>query len=204
MRLSFNSLLAAAVVTTFTAPAFAQLSPGPNPVTGPVTTAQTLSSGVGTVNSGGSIITSGGTTLSMTGTSTLNNNGTIQNTGNGRAIDSNSGVATLTVTNTGLISAVSSDAFRVNTNSAVSLTNNGTIQVTNGGQAIDWAAITSKSNVLTNQATGIITAVGEDAVRMGTGGGRQQLRTDLRDPHRRRPHRAAAMASTCARSPASP
>lgn len=170
MRLSFNSLLAAAAVTTFTAPAFAQLSPGPNPVTGPVTTAQTLTGGTGTVSSGGSIITSGGTTLSITGNSTLQNDGTIQNTGNGRAIDSNSGVANLTVTNTGLISAVSSDAFRVNTDSVVALTNSGTIQVTNGGQAIDWAAIKTQSNVLTNLATGKITAVGEDAVRMGTGG----------------------------------
>jgi autotransporter-associated beta strand protein len=170
MRLSLNSLWAAAAVTTFTAPAFAQLSPGPNPVTGPVTTAQTLSTGTGTVNSVGSIITSGGTTLSMTGTSTLVNNGTIQNTGTGRAIDSNSGVANLTVTNSGLISAVSSDAFRVNTDSAVSLVNSGTIQVTNGGQAIDWAAIKTAGNVLTNQATGRITAVGEDAVRMGIGG----------------------------------
>ena len=55
-------------------------------------------------------------------------------------------------------------------NSAVSLTNGGTIQVINGGQAIDWAAITSKSNVLTNLSTGVITAVGEDAVRPGTNG----------------------------------
>src|SRR5262249_22987236 len=67
-----------------------------------------------------------------------------------------------------LISAVSSDAFRVNTDSTVSLTNNGTIRVTNGGQAIDWAAISTKSNTLTN--SGFITAVGEDAVRPGTNG----------------------------------
>jgi len=57
----------------------------------------------------------------MTGTSTLMNSGTIQQTGTGRAIDSNSGVANLTVTNTGLISSVSSDAFRVNTDSVVFL-----------------------------------------------------------------------------------
>lgn len=170
MRLSFNSLLAAVAVTTFTAPAFAQLSPGPNPVTGTVTTAQTLAGGAGVVDSSGSITTSGGTTLSMTGNSTLVNDGTIQNTGNGRAIDSNAGQSNLTVTNNGLISAVSSDAFRVNTDSAVALINSGTIQVTDGGQAIDWAAIRNESNVLTNQATGKITAVGEDAIRMGTGG----------------------------------
>src|SRR5258708_2114790 len=106
----------------------------------------------------------------MTGTSILLNNGTIQTLGTGRAIDSNSGIATLTLTNNGLISSVSSDAFRVNTNSAVSLINSGTIRVTAGGQAIDWAAITSKTNTLTNLSTGIISAVGEDAVRPGTGG----------------------------------
>jgi hypothetical protein len=106
----------------------------------------------------------------MTGTSTLVNNGTIQTLGSGRAIDSNSGVANLVVTNTGLISSNTADAFRVNTNSAVSVTNSGTIRVTNGGQAIDWAAITSASNVLVNQATGIITAVGDDAIRPGVNG----------------------------------
>jgi len=53
----------------------------------------------------------------------------------------------------------------VNTDSVVFLINSGTIQVTNGGQAIDWAAITSKSNRLDNLAGGLITAVGEDAVR---------------------------------------
>lgn len=165
-----TSAAAAAAAFAFAAPAFAQFSPGPNPITG-TTGAQTLSGGTGTINSGGKIsITTNGVALTMTGTSTLVNNGTIQTTGTGRAIDSNSGTANLTVTNTGLISAASSDAFRVNTNSSVSLINSGTIQVTNGGQAIDWAAITSKSNSLTNQAGGVITAVGDDAVRMGTNG----------------------------------
>ena len=169
MRLSIY-IATAAVALTSGAPAFAQFSPGPNPVTTTVG-AQTLSTGTGTVSSGGKISTSGSTVaLVMTGTSTLQNDGTIQQTGTGRAIDSNSGVANLTVTNTGLISSVSSDAFRVNTDSVVFLTNSGTIQVTNGGQAIDWAAITSKSNTLNNLAGGIITAVGDDAVRLGTNG----------------------------------
>ena len=152
-------------------PALAQFAPGPNPITGTVG-AQTLTAGTGTINAGGAISIPSGSTvgLAMTGTSTLNNNGTIQTLGSGRAIDSNSGIANLSVNNTGLISSVSSDAFRVNTDSAVSLINSGTIQVTAGGQAIDWAAITSKSNMLTNQGTGIITAVGEDAVRPGSNG----------------------------------
>ena len=160
------------VLLALSAPTFAQFNPGPNPITGTETASRALSAGTGTINSGGAISIASGSTvaLTMTGTSTLINNGTIQTLGTGRAIDSNSGIANLTLFNNGLISAVSSDAFRVNTNSAVALTNTGTIRVTNGGQAIDWAAISSASNTLTNQASGIITAVGEDAVRPGTGG----------------------------------
>lgn len=169
MSTALNASLAIAAFT-LAAPALAQFSPGPNPITGTVG-AQTLSSGTGTINSGGKIsITTNGVALNITGTSTLLNNGTIQTTGTGRAIDSNSGTANLTVTNNGLISSNSSDAFRVNTNSAVSLMNSGVIQVLNGGQAIDWAAITSKSNTLTNLAGGTISAVAEDAIRPGTNG----------------------------------
>jgi len=162
--------IAAAVALTLAAPAFAQFAPAGPTISGTVT-GQTLSAGTGTINAGGAIsITTNGVALSMTGTSTLVNNGIIQTTGSGRAIDSNSGTANLIVTNTGLISSVSSDAFRVNTNSSVHLTNSGTIRVTNGGQAIDWAAITSASNTLINQVGGVISSVGEDAVRPGTGG----------------------------------
>src|SRR5687768_11036078 len=100
MRTTVLSLLA---VIAASSGARAQFVPGPNPVTGPVG-AQSLSSGTGTVNPGGSISASGGTVaLTMTGTSTLINGGTIQQTGTGRAIDSNSGIANLTITNTGLI-----------------------------------------------------------------------------------------------------
>lgn len=138
-----------------------------------VNTAQTLTTGLGTVTGTGAISIASGSTvpLTMTGTSTLVNNGTIQTLGTGRAIDSNSGTANLTVTNIGLISSVSADAFRINTaGSSVSLTNSGTIRVTAGGQAIDWATITTGTNSLNNQATGFITAVGEDAVRPGQNG----------------------------------
>jgi len=155
-----------------TGAAFAQFSPGPNPISGTVGV-QTLSSGTGTINAGGAIsIASGsGVPFTMTGTSALVNNGTIQTLGSGRAIDSNSGTANLTVTNNGLISSVSADAFRISTSaSSVDLTNSGTIRVTAGGQAIDWAAITSGANTLENLSTGIITTVGEDAVRPGANG----------------------------------
>jgi subtilase-type serine protease len=154
----------------FATPTFAQFSPGPNPITGTVG-AQTLSNASGTITPTGAIlINSGGTVpLTMSGTSTLLNNGTVQTLGGGRAIDSNTAGSSLTVTNNGLVSSVSADAFAVRQgNSSVSLTNSGTIQVTNGGQAIDWANITTGTNTLTN--TGTITAFSEDAVRPGQNG----------------------------------
>lgn len=163
-------LAAAASVFGFVMQAMGQFAPGGATISTTVT-GQTLSANTGTITSSGAIsITSNGVALVMTGTSSLINNGTIQTTGTGRAIDSNSGVANLTVTNTGLISGVATDAFRVNTDSAVSLINSGTIRVTAGGQAIDWAAITTRSNSLNNQSGGVISAVGEDAVRPGTNG----------------------------------
>jgi hypothetical protein len=169
---AFVGLACVSICSCFPSQVAAQFSPGPNPITGTVG-AQTLSAGTGTINAGGAInIASGGSVpLTMSGSATLNNNGTIQTLGTGRAIDSTLNNLNLSVTNTGLISSVSSDAFRVNgANSSVSLINSGTIQVTNGGQAIDWAGITTASNMLTNQTTGSITAVAEDAVRPGQNG----------------------------------
>jgi len=153
------------------APAMAQFSPGPNPITGTVG-AQTLTGGTGTVDPTGNINPSGNTVgVTMSGVSTLNNSGTIQQAGTGRAIDSNNANSNLTVNNSGLISSVSADAFRVNAAaSKVVLTNSGTIQVTNGGQAIDFAAVTSGTSKVINQQGGVITAVGEDAVRVGING----------------------------------
>jgi hypothetical protein len=138
------------------------------------TTAQTLSANgeTGTVNAGKSLTLGGSTVdVTMSATTTLTNNGTIQQTGTGRAIDSTVNNSSLTITNTGTISSVSTDAVRVNAaNTAISLTNSGTISVSAGGQAIDWAAITTAANSLTNQLGGIISTVGEDAVRPGANG----------------------------------
>lgn len=162
--------LAAALALGVAATAQAQFAPAGPTITATVG-AQSLSAGVGTIEFGGAISIGGsGVALAMTGTATLVNHGSILTSGGGRAIDSNAGIADLTVTNTGLVRSVSGDAFRVNTNSAVTLTNSGSIQVTAGGQAIDWAAITSAPNVLHNLAGGFIGTLGEDAVRPGTNG----------------------------------
>lgn len=137
------------------------------------TTAQSLTgTQTGQVTSTGSLSLGGGTAaVTMAGTTQLTNAGTIQQTGSARAIDSNTAGSSITVTNSGMISSVSTDAFRVNNAStSVLLNNSGTIQVTNGGQAIDWAGITTGSNTLNNLAGGVISAVGEDVVRPGQNG----------------------------------
>ena len=154
-------------------PGFAQFAPAPNPVSTPVTGQRTLSGGTGTVTSTGSItLSNGNATVVMSGTGTiLDNAGTIQQTGTGRAIDNTANNSSLTIDNTGVISAVSTDALRINTaNTSISLTNSGSISVSAGGQAVDWAGITTASNSLNNLATGTISAVGEDAVRPGQNG----------------------------------
>lgn len=137
------------------------------------TSARSLSgTDTGEVTSSGSLSVSGSTVaVSMAGTTQLTNAGLISQTGSGRAIDSNTSGSSLTVTNSGTIRSVSADAFRVNnSSSSVLLNNSGTIEVTNGGQAIDWAGITTGSNTLNNLAGGVISAVGEDAVRPGQNG----------------------------------
>jgi hypothetical protein len=153
--------------------AFAQFAPGPNPIGGtsasPVTAAQTITTGTGTVN--GFLQVSGssnsGVAITVKGSSSIINNGTIEQTdssttGNGRAIRDNTGNLTLTVTNNAgaLIQTNAADAFQMNVaGSTVTLNNYGTINSLNqdsmGNQAIDWNALNSAvgSNTLNNYST---------------------------------------------------
>src|SRR6476646_9280183 len=78
----------------------AQLAPGPDPITGANSTAQTLASGTGTVSATGSLSTSGAAiAITVTGNSTLVNLGTIQQTGTVRAIRLNTNNVALTLNN---------------------------------------------------------------------------------------------------------
>jgi autotransporter-associated beta strand protein len=166
--------------------AFAQFNPGPNPITGTVTTKQTISSGTGTVN-GTLSVTGNNVAITVTGSSSIVNNGTIQqttvntgsNAGNGRAIRDNTGNLTLTVTNAAgaLIQTADADDFQMNkAGSTVTLNNFGTINSLNasagGNQAIDWNALntTIGANTLNNFSTGVISASEADAVRPGVNG----------------------------------
>jgi hypothetical protein len=77
----------------------AQFVPGPNPIAGTVTAAQTLPSDAGVVSSTGDLEVSGNSVaITVTGTSSIQNGGVIKQTGTGRAIRDNTGGLTLTVT----------------------------------------------------------------------------------------------------------
>ena len=183
---SFAPILTASLLLLGAPAAFAQFSPGPNPITGTNTNKQTLATGTGTVN-GTLSVTGNNVAITVTGTSSIINNGTIQqtsvltgsNAGNGRAIRDNTGGLTLTVTNNAgaLIQTADGDDFQMNkANSTVTLNNYGTINSQNasagGNQAIDWNALntTTGSNTLHNFSTGVITATEADAVRPGVNG----------------------------------
>lgn len=174
MKSVFPRCLVLLTALAFSLEARADFSPGPNPITG-TTGAQTLSSGTGTVATGGKISTSGGTVgVTMSGTNTsLVNSGSILQTGTGRAVQANGTNLSIQNNSGGVIQTQSSDGIRAgNSNSAtsISLTNDGRIEVLagDGGQAIDWAGITSGANSITN--TGTIRDTGEDAVRPGANG----------------------------------
>jgi autotransporter-associated beta strand protein len=156
----------------------AQFVPGPNPIAGTVTAAQSLPSGAGVVSSTGNLQVSGSSVaITVTGTSSIQNDGMIKQTGTGRAIRDNTGGLTLTVTNSAgaLLQAADADAIQMNrANSNISFDNHGSVISLNasagGSQAIDWNAITTGSNTLHNFSTGFIQASEADAVRPGVNG----------------------------------
>ncbi|HEY2712781.1 MAG TPA: autotransporter-associated beta strand repeat-containing protein [Chthoniobacterales bacterium] len=157
---------------------WAQFVPGPNPIDGTVTAAQTISTGTGTVASTGDLEISGSTVaITVTGSCTIENNGIINQTGTGRAIRDNTGGLTLTIQNNAgaLLQAADADPIQMNkSSSSISFDNQGSIISLNasagGSQAIDWTAITTGSNTLHNFATGFIEAFEADAVRPGANG----------------------------------
>ncbi len=144
--------------------------------------AKTLTTGnTGSVGAGGSLSTSAATSVDITGTSgtvTLNNSGTIANTGSGRGIDNNTNGVSLVITNDGTISAISSDALRLNkANSSLVLNNNGTIKVTgsgtSGGQALDLRGADGTGTKVINNGSAsnrnaVISSSNDDALRPGS------------------------------------
>ncbi len=152
----------------------------------PSTTAQTLGSGsgqTGVITATGSLTVSGATVaVTISGdNATLTNLGTLSQTGTGRAIRDNTGVANLTINNgsstnsSALMQTADADVIQMNkTPASVTLNNYGTMTSLNaskgGSQAVDFNAILSGSNIVNNYSTGIIQAQDADAVRPGVNG----------------------------------
>jgi autotransporter-associated beta strand protein len=173
-------LLAGALALTM-----ATASATPFTITGNSSSAQTLgaSSGqTGTITAG-SALTVGAATIAVTvagNNATLNNLGTIAQTGTGRAIRDNIGVANLVVNNGSLgnaaavIRTADNDVIQMNVPAAsVTLNNYGSLVSLNasagGAQAVDFSAVTG-ANILNNYAGGLISANEADAVRPGANG----------------------------------
>ena len=143
-----------------------------------VTVAQTLSSGTGEVTAAGTLSVSGtALAISVTDSAAIANRGVIEQTGTGRAIRIDQNNRTLTVTNAAgaRISSADADTFQVNkANVAVTLENFGTLRSSNasqgGAQVVDWNAVTTAANTLTNRTGGLIEAAAADAVRPGVNG----------------------------------
>ena len=148
------------------------------------TTAQSLAASQKlTVNPGASL-TVGGSTVAVTlkgNNATVDNQGTISQTGSGRAIRDNTGVSGITINNgsagNSAAQMLSADADVVQMNASpagVTLNNYGAMISSNasrgGAQAVDFNAIASGANVVNNYATGLLKALEADAVRPGANG----------------------------------
>ena len=159
---------------------------GPFTIFGTETGAQTLGSGAGqtgTITATGSLVV-GGSAVAVTvsgNNATLNNQGTISQTGSGRAVRDNTGVTGLVITNGGAANAAATmktadgDVVQMNKSPAsVTLNNYGQMTSLNasagGSQVVDFNAIASGANVVNNYASGVMTAYEADAVRPGVNG----------------------------------
>lgn len=177
---TLRGMLASAFLMTMGA-----ASATPFSIVGTSTAGQTLGSSsgqTGTVGAGATLTVGAGTVaVAVTGNNaTLNNFGTIAQTGTGRAIRDNSGVANLVINNGSItngaatIRTADADVIQMNAPAAsVTLNNYGALISLNasasGAQAVDFSSL-SGANVLNNYAGGVITASEADAVRPGAGG----------------------------------
>lgn len=148
------------------------------------TSAQSLAgSQTGSV-AAGKALTVGGATVAVTVTgnsATINNNGTILQTGTGRVVRDNTGVTGLTINNgsasnaAALMQAADADVIQMaKTIGGVTLNNYGSLISNNalagGAQAVDFSNIVTGTNTINNYAGGLMQAREADAVRPGANG----------------------------------
>jgi hypothetical protein len=176
--LPFNALVMAVALAS---PALASAASF-NITTGS-TTAQNLGKGeTGSVAAGAALTVSGSAVaVAVTGDKvTLNNQGTIAQTGSGRAIRANGAVQEFVITNgsvsngAALIRTADADVIQLTSAaSSVALNNYGSLVSLNasagGAQAVDFNAVTG-ANTVNNFAGGLLLANEADAVRPGENG----------------------------------
>ncbi|HEV7776722.1 MAG TPA: autotransporter domain-containing protein [Luteibacter sp.] len=142
-------------------------------------TAQSLVAGdTSTVDAGGILSLAGkNNAITFNGSATVVNNGSILQTGTGRAILDNAGHNSFTVTNNAgaVMQTADGDVIQMSkASNSIVFYNYGTLTSNNasagGAQAIDFNGITSGSNALYNYASGVIQANEADAVRPGVNG----------------------------------
>jgi hypothetical protein len=150
------------------------------------TTPQTLGPGsgqTGTINAGVSLTVNGSSVaVTISGNNaTLDNQGSLLQSGTGRAVRDNTGVTGLVVTNgsttnsNALMKTADADVIQMNKAAAsITLNNYGTMNSLNasagGSQAVDFNAITSGANIINNYSTGLMLASQADGVRPGVNG----------------------------------
>ncbi len=173
--------LVLALQAIFVLPAYAQQFTVSTGVTD--TVGKTLTGANGTVEQGGTLATSGGTVAVTVnaGTTIINNFGTINQTGSGRAIDANANATTLTINNNigGLINAASDVTIRVNKASdGFFINNQGTITqsgaVTEGKQYaiktnVDFTTLNNRiDNGSATNTAATITSSSSSAIKLGS------------------------------------
>ena len=148
------------------------------------TTAQSLAASQKLTVDNGVSLTVGGSTVAVAlkgNNATVDNQGTISQTGTGRAIRDNTGVSGITINNGSAANSAArmltadADVVQMNVSPAgVTLNNYGAMISSNasrgGAQAVDFNAIASGANVVNNYATGLLKALEADAVRPGVNG----------------------------------
>lgn len=160
----------------------AHAAPGVFPVTsGTTITSRQDLAGVGVVEQGGAFSVAGSNEAIrvLTGTSTLDNYGSIRQTGTGRGVDANANGTQLTITNHAgaVIDAVGNVAIRLNkTDGQYVIDNQGTISQSGtrvgGERAIkadaDYANAVQIINGSSSNGAAVISSTGNDAIRLGS------------------------------------
>lgn len=148
------------------------------------TTAQTLGNGDSGALATGKSLTVDGTAVAVTvngNNATINNAGTMSQTGTGRVVRDNTGVTGLTINNgsssnaAAVMQSADADVIQLAKPGATVILNNYGSLISNnasasGAQAVDFAAIVTGASTINNFAGGLMQAREADAVRAGSNG----------------------------------